>query len=122
MKFNKKLATLVEFTLEKKKIKKILNFFVEKWQNFVNNFFWGIVETQVKRVGNLELELIRLKEELQGNNKAMHTHHHQGWAKYKKWWKPRIFLFQDSPLFQRRHLIDNIFLSYNFGGALSFPI
>jgi hypothetical protein len=36
------------------------------------------VETQVKRVGNLELELIRLKEELKGNNKAMHTHHHQG--------------------------------------------
>lgn len=41
MKFNKKLATVVQFTLEKKKIKKILNFFVEKWQNFVNNFFWG---------------------------------------------------------------------------------
>jgi hypothetical protein len=34
----------------------------------------GVVETQAKRVGNLELELIRLKEELQGNNKAMpHT-------------------------------------------------
>ncbi len=32
------------------------------------------METQAKRVGNLELELIRLKEELQGNNKAMpHT-------------------------------------------------
>jgi len=47
---------------------------------FCQYFFWGggVVETQAKTVGNLELEWIRLKEELQGNNKAMHTHHHQG--------------------------------------------